>query len=220
MDGEETIQEPDLAFYMPSGMKDTAAIEPESETATVQIRNAMAACCPQPSISHPVGAGDFRPSIQHAGLANDLTVTDLDLDEDVSATVKVDSDAVDSTGAGEHPRRSAAADVVETLYFSDDENEDDDGPDAGDEGAADSEVPGGFTHEDMAAALAEFQKFSPRYKDINSTELLQAMASSTGGSVAVAVAGEPNSTGAEDGQGNDNGATRWYDDVEDFTEIL
>lgn len=170
----------------------------------------------------------------HTGLANDLILTDIDPNEeeadDTRLTGKEEGEA---TVAGDHFSHQGGDDGIETLLFSDDDNDDEE-CEANDrtcvdgtccDGAGDNcdvgESNGPFDRLQMVAALAEFQKFSPRYKDINSEELLQAMLPpSTVPTDASNDKLDSASTLEKETAGSGGGLTRWYDDVQEFTECL
>lgn len=144
----------------------------------------------------------------------------MDFDEDGNSeeSEKCDLD-FDAETAGDHAHHSVGTDnAVETLYFSEDEEDEHctDRDNNNDASLISSDnINTELSHAEMVAALAEFQQFSPRYRDINSAVLLQAM--QPGAETAEGVSSTNMETVGECGESE---VTRWYDDVEEFSPVM
>lgn len=183
IDGENDDESMDFGGYIPSGVN--------SSTVEVEL-----------SELEPSAGRGFDTQIE--ALTDILQVDDLEDDfQDSSDNLPVKVYSPDSAPNMTHLQRAYLAEQnrhIETLSCS----EEDEAEHEKEEECPETEEGSGDA---MADALAAFQKFSPRYRDISTGDLIPELR-------------------AGNMQTNDNTVdnsavevTRWYDDVEEFVEV-
>jgi len=214
IDGEGEEEDLDLCGYLPSGLNSSALAEEISDTESTSSDEAA-------GDTHEQNVSDL------ANILHDLEVGEVNqgasaLEISDSAALRTDSStsaSVDTTNMALLQRAYQAEQrrVVETLSCSE---SDDEGSDCDHDtnttdntatatSTTNDDVTTDDTHTpiDIAEALAEFQKYSARYRDINSADLLHSINTQRN-------ADTHNTSNSDDHEVG----VRWYDDVEEFVQ--
>lgn len=220
IDGEsEPLEDMDLFGYLPSGLNSSTLIEdqasdsegsddldiPTQDDVDVHVLELYETKAPEVHDADGVDGAEDSGDISRGTLTlhESHTYTDDDLENHTHAELNTTNMAVLQRAYQAEQHRA-----IETLSCSESSSQhsehehhsDEDDVDIGHAG----EIP------NMSEALAEFQKYSARYRDIDSGALLHIIQTqnSTGSD------GVHHSTASEDYEVG----SRWYDDVEEFVE--